>query len=284
MQDKATTTTLPYHIKNGLEYFSGYDMSDVSVHYHSEKPAFVEAVAYAEGDDIYIASGYEQHLAHEAWHVVQQKQGRVTPTLSVKEYSINNDACLENEAVIMAHLLQHFSITQPQEALEYRTASSGVIQRMTFEEASRITQENYAIGWVEHESHRPEELYLLMPTDNLEEIVYGDRPDLLSTDSFYHRLHNTCRHLLLKDQQPGNLLIAKPFAYEAKLRDGALLKCCELFSDYRMIELIDLKGHTVDELFESLKTLLPHLNSLSSDQRWESCDGDELDGFLDGWI
>ena len=33
-----------------------------------------------EGQDIHIGPGQEQHLPHEAWHVVQQKRNRVKPT------------------------------------------------------------------------------------------------------------------------------------------------------------------------------------------------------------
>lgn len=45
----------------------------------SEQPAQLQALAYAQGADIHIGSGQEQHLPHEAWHTVQQKQGRVKP-------------------------------------------------------------------------------------------------------------------------------------------------------------------------------------------------------------
>ena len=37
----------------------------------------IEAKAFTQGTDIHLAPGQEKHLAHEAWHVVQQKQGRV---------------------------------------------------------------------------------------------------------------------------------------------------------------------------------------------------------------
>ena len=37
----------------------------------------MQARAYTQGSEIYMAPGQERHLAHEAWHVVQQKQGRV---------------------------------------------------------------------------------------------------------------------------------------------------------------------------------------------------------------
>lgn len=48
--------------------------------------------------DIEVASGQEQHLPHEAWHVVQQKQGRVKSTANVNGTAINDDVNLEKEA------------------------------------------------------------------------------------------------------------------------------------------------------------------------------------------
>jgi hypothetical protein len=81
---------------------SGQSMDDVKVHYNSNKPAQLQAHAYAQGSDIHIASGQEKHLPHEAWHVVQQKQGRVDPTMQLKgKVNINDDTGLEKEADLM---------------------------------------------------------------------------------------------------------------------------------------------------------------------------------------
>ncbi len=74
------------------------DMSDVQVKYNSAKPAALQARAYAQGNHIHIGPGQEKHLPHEAWHVVQQKQGRVKPTLQLKGIAVNDDAGLEKEA------------------------------------------------------------------------------------------------------------------------------------------------------------------------------------------
>ncbi|MFK7868244.1 MAG: DUF4157 domain-containing protein [Roseobacter sp.] len=89
---------LPGGLRSGIENLSGVDMSDVQVHYNSSKPAQLNAHAYAQGTDIHLASGQEKHLGHEAWHVVQQKQGRVEPTMELGGVSINDDAGLEAEA------------------------------------------------------------------------------------------------------------------------------------------------------------------------------------------
>ncbi|MGB0979498.1 MAG: hypothetical protein ACPGVV_08885, partial [Croceimicrobium sp.] len=50
---------------------------------------------------IHVGSGQEKHLPHEAWHVVQQMQGRVKPTMKVNGQQINDSATLEKEADVM---------------------------------------------------------------------------------------------------------------------------------------------------------------------------------------
>jgi hypothetical protein len=85
VQRKANTTGLPDNLKTGIENLSGIDISDVKVHYNSGRPAQLQALAYAKGTDIHIGPGQEKHLPHEAWHVVQQKQGRVQPTMQMKD-------------------------------------------------------------------------------------------------------------------------------------------------------------------------------------------------------
>jgi hypothetical protein len=95
LQDKPNATGLPDALKAGVEHLSGLALDDVRVHYNSSKPAAVQAHAYARGTDIHVAPGQEKHLPHEAWHVVQQKQGRVKPTLQMKGVAIANDAAPE---------------------------------------------------------------------------------------------------------------------------------------------------------------------------------------------
>ncbi|GAA3610244.1 DUF4157 domain-containing protein [Flavivirga amylovorans] len=102
IQEKPNNTGLPDNLKSGIEKLSGYSMDDVKVHYNSDKPAQLQAHAYAQGSSIHLASGQEKHLPHEAWHVVQQKQGRVKPTMQMKSKTfINDDVNLEKEADIM---------------------------------------------------------------------------------------------------------------------------------------------------------------------------------------
>ena len=103
-RQQTNNTGLPDNLKSGIESLSGRSMDDVKVHYNSEKPAQLNAHAYAQGTDIHLASGQEKHLPHEAWHVVQQKQGRVKPTMQLKEnVDINDDSSLEKEADVMGN-------------------------------------------------------------------------------------------------------------------------------------------------------------------------------------
>lgn len=94
-------TGMPTNLKNGIESLSGFSMDDVRVHYNSDKPQKMEALAYTEGTDIHVAPGQEKHLAHEAWHVAQQKAGRVSPTTSVGGVPVNDNVALEHEADVM---------------------------------------------------------------------------------------------------------------------------------------------------------------------------------------
>ncbi|HAA30298.1 MAG TPA: hypothetical protein DCE56_24720 [Cyanobacteria bacterium UBA8553] len=101
-------TGMPDNLKAGVETLSGLPMNDVKVHYNSAKPAQLHAHAYTQGTEIHVSPGQEKHLPHEAWHVAQQKQGRVKPTMQVKGAEINDDAGLEKEADVMgAKALEH---------------------------------------------------------------------------------------------------------------------------------------------------------------------------------
>jgi hypothetical protein len=97
IQKKENNTGLPDNLKSGIEKLSGYSMDDVKVHRNSDKPAQLQAHAYAQGTDIHLGPGQEKHLPHEAWHVVQQKQGRVRPDFQSNEIAINSNPALEKD-------------------------------------------------------------------------------------------------------------------------------------------------------------------------------------------
>lgn len=112
----ASDRGLPGRLKAGIEQLSGLSMDGVRVHRNSSRPAQLQAHAYAQGRDIHLAPGQAHHLPHEAWHVVQQAQGRVRPTRQLKAgIAVNDDAGLEREADRMgARALATMATASPQ--------------------------------------------------------------------------------------------------------------------------------------------------------------------------
>lgn len=148
IQRRSNKTGLPDKLKSGIENLSGYSMDDVKVHYNSSKPAQLQAHAYAQGTDIHLASGQEKHLPHEAWHIVQQKQGRVQPTLQLKsKVYINDNVGLEREADVMGNkALQLLTKRLDKTVLASQSPSNQIVQRQlknsndagTFQDAAQI--------------------------------------------------------------------------------------------------------------------------------------------------
>jgi len=132
VQKKGNNTGLPDQLKSGIENLSGHSMDDVKVHYNSDQPAQLNAHAFAQGTDIHIAPGQEKHLPHEAWHVVQQKQGRVQPTIQMKRrVNINDDKGLEKEADVMGYkALQRVSAINNVKYQRGRATSFGNIAQL----------------------------------------------------------------------------------------------------------------------------------------------------------
>ncbi len=93
---------LPGGLKSAIESLSGLDLSNVRVHTNSVNPAQVNALAYTQGTHIHLAPGHETHLAHEAWHAVQQARGRVQPAMRPQDgMRVTHDAGLERDADLM---------------------------------------------------------------------------------------------------------------------------------------------------------------------------------------
>lgn len=129
----SSKSNLPQQLKAGIESLSSYSMDDVKVHYNSSKPAQLQAHAFAQGTDIHLSPGQEKHLPHEAWHVVQQKQGRVKPTLQLKsKVNVNDDPTLEREADLMgekANKVDQIIQTKQMSALNSSFSTTPTIQR-----------------------------------------------------------------------------------------------------------------------------------------------------------
>ena len=129
LQKKENNTGLPDNLKAGIENLSGMSLDDVKVHRNSDKPAQLQAHAFAQGTNIHLGAGQEKHLPHEAWHVVQQKQGRVKPTLQLKEgVNINDDIGLEKEADLMGAKAMQMKVVD-RDAIKTQNIAKSLIQR-----------------------------------------------------------------------------------------------------------------------------------------------------------
>jgi hypothetical protein len=109
----ATAGGLPPRLRANLEAMSGLAMDDVRVHRNSSEPARLAAVAFTRGKDIHLGPGQERHLPHEAWHAVQQKQGRVGATEQMKQTPVNGSSGLEDEADSMAARITASPVRRP---------------------------------------------------------------------------------------------------------------------------------------------------------------------------
>lgn len=134
------SAALPAVLQSGVQALSGLALDDVQVRHGSSLPARYGALAITQGKTIHLAPGQDQHLAHEAWHVVQQRQGRVAATLPAQAglAPVNDDAALEAEADVMGQrALQAASMAlpalaaTPQAAQAATPAAHGTVQRFT---------------------------------------------------------------------------------------------------------------------------------------------------------
>ncbi|MGD1852675.1 MAG: DUF4157 domain-containing protein [Leptolyngbyaceae cyanobacterium] len=97
--------TIPTPVRNKMERTFKTSFANVKVHEGSQASS-VGAIAYTQGNNIHFAPGQfkpnttsgQALLGHELAHVVQQRQGRVKPTGSVKGLPLNDNAALEREA------------------------------------------------------------------------------------------------------------------------------------------------------------------------------------------
>ena len=79
---------------------SGLSMEGVNVHYNSlTHPSTQRPSPTHRAETSTSRSGQVRHLPHEAWHIVQQAQGRVSPTSRTRGgFRVNDEAELEREA------------------------------------------------------------------------------------------------------------------------------------------------------------------------------------------
>ena len=129
LQEKKNNTGLPNQLKQGMENNTGVALDDVKVHYNSAKPAQVQAHAFAQGNDIHLAPGQEQHLPHELGHVVQQAKGQVSANTTVDNQAVNDSPYLEREADSLG--AQAMQLKSTNSVATIKTKAKGVKQLNT---------------------------------------------------------------------------------------------------------------------------------------------------------
>lgn len=141
-------TGLPDRLKEGIESMSGFCLDDVRVHFNSEKPAQLQAYAYTQGLNIYVAPGQEKHLPHEAWHTVQQMQGRVKSNYEINHIGINDNADLEREATVMGSRAANYSgwHTALNDSFRFPLQTENTAQLVRRELNYRDREHNHVIG------------------------------------------------------------------------------------------------------------------------------------------
>lgn len=97
-QQGPNLTGIPTQMKLDLERRSGLSFDDVRVHYNSDKPARIGALAYAQGTQVYMGPGQNRYLGHELGHVIQQKTRKIKATSYYRGVGINDDPSLEHDA------------------------------------------------------------------------------------------------------------------------------------------------------------------------------------------
>ncbi|WP_083942802.1 eCIS core domain-containing protein [Sphingomonas soli] len=141
-------TGMPDTLKAGVEAMSGMSIDHVRVHRNSPLPAQLQAHAFAQGGDIHLGPGQEAHLPHEAWHVVQQAQGRVQPTTQMAGgVPVNDDRVLEDEADRMGALAAGGAVQRAAAPSMLPPPSAPVVQRALVQDAEIIATRDGNYDW-----------------------------------------------------------------------------------------------------------------------------------------
>lgn len=240
-QRRENKTGLPDNLKSGVENLSGHSLDDVKVHYGSSKPAELQAHAYAQGTDIHVAPGQEKHLPHEAWHVAQQKQGRVKPTMQLKgTVPVNDDAGLEKEADVMGAKALNTVLGDPKQ-FKTQINESGVLQKKTEVEHTSIHQNYFSNDDISTQVMGVEMNASIDPWNPLHGTDTGafTRHGIYKDDDYEdHDQHATAMHLL--NANLGGLAIDENLFPGTTNKNGQHLKSGETEVKNKVLTLIEL--------------------------------------------
>lgn len=130
--------SLSPQLQANMETAFGHDFSGVAIQKNSQEAVSINARAFALGDSIHFAPGqFDQHtdrgknlIGHEFTHVVQQRNGVVSPTTKLGKGTLANDnKALESEADHMGAKAVKGEIIQKYNSAGATSAQNMVIQR-----------------------------------------------------------------------------------------------------------------------------------------------------------
>ena len=186
-------TGIPTQMKLDFERRSGLSFDDVRVHYNSDKPRRIGALAYTQIPQVHIGPGQERHLRHELGHVVQQKQGIVRPTTWINGLPVNDSPDLEHSASEFPQLSNHSTWYSPFNdvqsaiqmlALNAHTAGGRVIENRR--RISRIEQ----VEPTDIEPRRYRIYHLSLEHGDTRERFYVDNDDFECTIDYFKNQSN----------------------------------------------------------------------------------------------
>jgi hypothetical protein len=178
-------------------------MAGVRVHYDSPRPSRYGALAFAQRDEIHLAPGQRSHLPHEAWHLVQQAQGRARPSAQMHDGTVASlDRSLEREADVMGRRALQRRLAAP--VVVRRRSSPGVpVAQMSFEE--KIKELVY-----KPESYRAQPLI----TDLADMARSFKKPPLVEEEFGANELMKVAKSVGYRDDYAARLAKKAPFTKE----------------------------------------------------------------------
>ena len=176
--NKPNLTGIPTQMKLDFERWSGLSFDDVRVHYNSDKPAQLQALAYTQGTQVYVGPGQERYLKHELGHVVQQKMGIVNRTTFICGLPVNDDPFLERDADTNKIPSRHGNSQTPviQGRFKFKIKSNGTIECIDTSQPHLAPIRCHYLGVAKNGAHATE--YVFINVNSPFEKYYSDGSDI----------------------------------------------------------------------------------------------------------
>lgn len=227
---KQNNTGISLQMKERIGNLSWFSFDDEKVHYNSDKPAQLQALAYTQGNQVYVAPRQEKHLGHGLGHVVIQK----------KEITEGNAIIIDKPTKITAKYRQSTGRLEEIGYLKYTVHDKEMWINSLF---SQVSGEKY-IGIGSRLMNRVAEIAIEL---DLKKIITASTAE--SALGFYQKLGFMPAEGY-KDRYKGSPVIKEQKYNEAKIRYGRVLIKEELFGeavyDYPEIDYFGYSGYEIE--------------------------------------